>query len=62
MPYHYPKHMEIADRLLPYRWQVTTKDEAASVVTQWCGPPDVLGEWLHAHAAEALYARRGMRE
>jgi hypothetical protein len=53
VPNHYPDADEAADRLLPFRWQIETIDDARRLVA----------EHLHVEdeaIAVALFKRRGM--
>lgn len=52
MPNHYPVADEAADRLLPFRWQVATIDDARLLVKTH------LGVACEA-TAQALFKRRG---
>lgn len=52
MPNHYPAADELADRLLPFRWQIVTKEDARRLVL------------THLHMEDeavtlALFKRRG---
>jgi hypothetical protein len=58
MSNHYPPADELADAVLPFRWQVATKADAERLVSEWHGSPEVLGIVLHAVVSEALWKRR----
>jgi hypothetical protein len=53
MPNHYPPADEAADRLLPFRWQVVTIDDARRLVAVHLRIEDEA-------VAQSLFKRRGL--
>ena len=53
MPNHYPPADEMADRLLPFRWQVDTVEDARRLVAEHLKIEDEA-------VALALFKRRGV--